>query len=444
MFGLFKKKEKPKQELCIKELVVNNLEWRLKDGFISYDFKVKLKPANEKFILALNKELKVRKLESNYKIKRWFTGTLTERDLGWAQVNAVRILFDKEAVGREVEIKGRVEGSPEDFTLSKLGVRFGRVVLKDELIWHPVIGLNLVSWGMVGRVCRYEVNIPVRSEVVVGPGERVVDGNKIMLKGEPDRREPGVSIIAGSFKRIDKSGFEIYTLTGGDVEAEDAVRAIEFSNHIWGVAHDNLGVKEHSYERIAVIWDDIDPFMNHNLVCLRAASVKALGRKSVNSLYEIAYAVSSHILSESHLGEIADYWMYEALQHATALSILYKDGYRDAVREVIKSLVKCIDTNVKRIDKLPTLSNVIGVPRDIKGKVVMYCKAPLVFWSIAHDYGVETLFSLIKCLVKAGRGYSIYTLEDCLRECIGDKAEEFEKNYIRGKEIPFVTTHVPG
>ena len=88
-----------------------------------------------------------------------------ESGLGWAT------LLMASLGGPVREVRGSARGRPEDFTLSLYGVREGRAILKDELIWHPIPSGNLVEWGLRGDVGRFTVEYNPRCRgVVVAPG----------------------------------------------------------------------------------------------------------------------------------------------------------------------------------------------------------------------------------------------------------------------------------
>jgi hypothetical protein len=436
-FGLFSSRRKgARQELRLERLEVKNLKIDVENENISYDFSVTFRPASERVVLAFNKELRVEDVSSSHGLRRRFSRVATEKDLGWAQVRILGVLLRKDAVGERVEIKGHVWGSPEDFTLSRLGVRFGRAVLKDELIWHPVIGMNLVSWAMRGRVESYSIEaVKVEGRRIIAPGSEDERDDSIEFDGRALLREPGVSVVVGDFRASERGGETYYTLYSARSSLEDAEEALSISNSLWDEASSLLGAGRHSYRKVVVAWNDVDPFVSHDLVVLRDRAVKGVRSRDPNSLYEVAYLVSSHVLSGTYLKDISDYWIYEALQHLTALYLLEGVGAEGVVEEVLSSFRKCMDVNLKKFKSLPPLASIVGVPKDMRRRVTIQCKGPLVLWGVSKFGGTGAVRRLLRCLIEE-RGYDIDVLRQCLEKALGGEAGEFYERYVRGGEVP--------
>ena len=408
-------KRRPKTPLTISELRVEDLSWNISTGEVSYAFELRVDEAPDRLEVSVNPKMDYISVTGFKKPRK---RTVVEKDLGWARL---RVLY----LDRPSQpIRGYVSGQPEDFTLSRLGVRFGRALLKDELIWHPILGTRLASWGLMGHIREYYIH--VNDPKAVGPGSVDYTEDGVVFRGRTGLRSPGITIIGGLETAVRGNHLIAYMRS---LEPKLGSQVLELVNEISSTIGDSVGVDTPTYNTIALMWNDVDPLACDNMIALRAAAAKALIKGNPQALHEAAHVVSVQVVYNKRLRNLGDYWLYEALPHTLALYVLRKVGGREVLDDAITRFRSCVEV-MGGYDALPNPAK-IRMPKSRKHHVAIYCKAPLVLWDkIAGSRGVETLASLLECVLSSD--ISADRLEECLRESIGEReAHELINKYIK-------------
>lgn len=401
--------------LTISELRVENLSWNLSTGEVSYAFELRVDEAPDRLEVSVNPKMDYISVMGLRKPKK---RTVVERDLGWARL---RVLY----LDRPSQpVRGYVSGQPEDFTLSRLGIRFGRALLKDELIWHPILGTRLASWGLMGHIREYYIH--VTDPKTVGPGSVDYTEDGVVFRGRTGLRSPGITIMGGLETVVRGDHLIAYTKSLGPKLGS---QVLELVNKISNIIRDSVGVETPTYNTIALMWNDVDPLACDNMIALRAAVAKALVKGNPQALHEAAHVVSVQVVYNRRLRNLGDYWLYEALPHTLALYVLREIGGKEALDDAITRFRSCVEA-LGGYDALPNPAK-IKMPKSKKQHVAIHCKAPLILWDkIAGSRGAETLASLLECMLSDD--ISASRLEGCLRESIGEKeAHELINKYIK-------------
>jgi hypothetical protein len=390
------------------ELEVTELSWSLEKGSISYRFRALL-PAAGDAVLALNRGLEAKHVEgaSTYKVKR-----SVESDLRWATLT---LLILK---GAERSVSGFVEGVPEDFTLSRLGVRYGRAVLSSELVWHPVLGRGLATWGTRGHVRRYVIHVASGKGNVVGPGTLSDTEQGPVFEGEPRLRNPGVTVIGGVHWQ-EREGMRVATARPEKVGFQEARSMLETLNKAFGEVGELLEAPAPRYRVAALVWDDIEPFACDDMLALRLSVARALARGNQLALYEAVYTASVHMVYNSPLESIRDYWLYETLPGVLSLYVLATGFGGEAVEAARSRLSQCVEA-AGGSRKLPAPAS-ISVPKNPRQHASVSCLAPLLLWNTVGARNLETLGSLVGCILKRG-SVSESSFEACVEELVGSMA----------------------
>lgn len=415
MGPLFPWRRKEVGPLVIERMEVEGLRWNIGKGVIEYRFKVRT--GNGDLVLSINPGLEFSEV---FGAERVASRIVVEKDYGWARL---RVLRARRAGG---SVGARVHGSPVDFTLSRLGVRYGRALLRDELLWHPILGDKLATWGTRGHIASYNVHVAHKS--VVGPRvpEEVEDG--VVFRGEPELRMPGVTVIGGL--RVVTRGDSVAAVPPGN-DSSIALRVLEWTNEASTTVAEDLGVKAPSYEVAALIWDDVEPFVSDKLLAVRNSVTAPLLRRNSSAVHEILHLISIHIVYNRRLESLNDYWLYEVLPHVLALYAIHRVA-PTALEGALGTLRKCVES-FGGPELLPGPATVI-VPKSQKHHASLACKAPLIFWYIAEKRGVEALSALLACMLS--ENITVDLLRKCLQDVLGVHAEEFIRKHFYGKSLP--------
>lgn len=357
-------------------------------------------------MIAVNSGLEVRGIEGarSYKVRR-----AVEADLHWATLRFIAL----KGAGRRVS--GAVEGVPEDFTLSRLGVRLGRALLSGELVWHPILGRGLATWGTRGHVRRYQVHVEASPGDVAGPGEAEHTGDGVVFRGEPRLRNPGLTVIGG-VRAWELGGARIASARPDKAGSREALALLETLNDALARAGEALGIPTPEYRAAALVWDDVEPFACDDLVAARVSVARALARGSPLAAYEAVYTAAVHTAYNAPLEALDDYWLYEALPGILSLYILSKSLGEEAVNAARSKLAQCVEATGGR-SRLPPPARV-GVPKNPGQHASVSCLAPLLVWESA---GPEGAGALAGCVV--GRGsVSGESLRACAEEHLGEAA----------------------
>lgn len=400
------KKPRNREERLELELRVNDLKWDLSTGKISYEFKLTL-PQEGNAILSMNKGLTASKIDG---VKKYKTRKVVESDLRWATVNLVLL---KDA---EKHVSGTVEGVPEDFTLSRLGIRYNRVVLSGELLWHPIIGRGVVKWGTRGHVRKYSVHTNQKKNVI-GPGALVERDNGLTFMGEPRLRNPGITIIGGVYS-FERDAYRIGVAKLGKIDVDDGLKLLDNINNVLSEVGDALSIPTPEYNVLALVWDDIEPFACDDMLVLRISVGRGLVKKNRLALYEALYTSSVHMAYNTPLKDLRDYWLYELIPGLLSLYILNRMFGREAVKAAEKRLSECIQA-AGGSSKLPSPST-ISVPRDPKQHASISCLAPLKTWEILKSSDPGALGPLLRCMLEKEH-ISNSSFTSCVSEVVGKK-----------------------
>jgi len=391
----------------IQELVITGLRWDLETGSISYRFTVRPSPVMDEFVVSVNPKLDYAEVETagKYRVR-----TVVEGDLRWARLRTLRVR------GASGSISASVTGAPEDFTLSRLGVRYKRAYLKDELVWHPIIGDRLATWGTRGHIRRYKVNVAM--DRAIGPGEITDEPEGLTFEGEPRLRNPGITIIGG----LGLYGRRDWLIAvPQNVEPDIGYSALEAVRELVDSVSTGLEADIPEYTSIALIWNDVDPVAYDNLIGLRAAVGKALVKRNPLALHETLHLVSVHIVYNSPLTSLSDYWLYETLPQALALYAMKKIGSSEALTHALTRLAECLEA-VGGYDSVPGPARVT-MPKSKRHHASISCKGPLLLWrEVGEKSGYEDLASLIDCVIN--RGVTSGNMRQCSEEVLGEKAAD--------------------
>ncbi|MET1102086.1 MAG: hypothetical protein ABWW69_06405 [Pyrodictiaceae archaeon] len=406
------------ERIVIGSIEISELSWDIEKGLISYNFSIKRPPRP---IIAVNRKLSLTlNIGGKYRVR-----SVVERDLGWATLNAVYLRKTTNT------IEGFVKGSPEDFTLSRLGVRYGRALLKDELIWHPICEDHLATWGLRGHIAEYVITIDPRMKNYIVPGEEAGGGRENIFRGKPELRLPGLTVIGG-LQRVERKDYTYGVHTFLDLDyAEKALLIIR--EKIVPTVSDILNTKiAPNYKKLVALWDDIEPLASDDLIGLRKSVMKSLAKNNPKAFHETIYMVSTHLIYNTILSRVEDYWLLEALPQVASLLALDSIIGLEAVKEALKTLKDCIGYGGGL--KIPSIAS-LKVPKSLAQRIAASCKAPLVLWEIKKRAGTEGLEDLLRCMLNRDY-YNYEVFEDCLREILGDNADAYIKEYIKGKSIP--------
>jgi hypothetical protein len=274
-----------------------------------------------------------------------------------------------------------VSGIPEDFTLSRLGVRYGKALLRDELLWQPILGDRLATWGTRGHIASYRIHVAHRD--VVGPcvPQEVEDG--LVFAGTPELRSPGLTII-GRLRVETRDDIVAATLPGRDTTLAKSV--LEWANNVATAIAESINVKASRYSVAALVWDDVEPFASDKLIAFGHGIAAPLLHGNSDALHEAVHLISVHTVYNNSLGDLSDYCLYEVLPHVLALHML-----------------------------------------------ALSCKAPLIFWHIAETKGSEQLAMPLSC--KLATTITVDRLRKCLVE-VRNQAEDHMKDYLYGRAMP--------
>ncbi len=416
MSPLFPRRKQKRHPLVIQRLEVENLHWSLEEGSIGYRFRLWAE-STDRLLIAVNHKLEFSSASGASKTS---TRVVVEKDYGWARLKLLVAQKPRDYV------EAYVSGVPEDFTLSRLGVRFGRALLRDELLWHPVLGDRLATWGTRGHIASYYVHVTQRDAVGPCVPQEVEDG--LVFSNTPRLRSPGLTFIGGL--RVEATGDTVVaTLPGHDTVL--ARRILEWANDVATGIGEALNVKTPKYSVAALVWNDVEPFASDELIALRHGIAAPLMHGNSDALHEATHLISVHTVYNNSLGDLNDYWLYEVLPHVLALYTLSRIA-PNALDGALNTLKKClaITGDPKSLPGPATIT----VPRSQKHHVTLSCKAPLVFWHIAEVKGAEQLASLLSCVLSSSIGME--RLRECLIEILGDQANDYVKRYLYGRAMP--------
>ncbi|GBF08731.1 hypothetical protein apy_04560 [Aeropyrum pernix] len=384
------------QDNTIEELEVGDLTLRRggERTTVSYSFSIKLEKPTA--TLAFNKGLKASMRGEGWKYRR-----TVEKGLGWATVNTAS---RKEGFR---EASGLVEGYVEDFTLSMYGTRGDRALLKDETLWHPIPGDNVVAWGLRGRIKSYVYSAKLeRGLAVVGPGYE--EGQNV-FRGLSTHRSPGLSLVVGRFRRIRLHGAEFW-VRSRSLGREEAARAWDNIASLFTVFEEagaGLGV----VDKVVEIWDETDPFAQDNMLALRSQVLRGAARAEGASLYEVLVTLGSKSFADSTPKDLGAYWVYENMPEAAAIAASLTIGgpLEGVLRSRARQLRECLEAGAKGGYKILG----VGIPRGYKQRVIIRCGVPLAFYRLATENSPDSLWEILKCIA----GKKVYGEDDAL-DCI--------------------------
>jgi hypothetical protein len=398
-------------------LSVHSLSWDVAKGTISYSFRLEVKHSDA--IVSLNRGLEVSSVKgcSRVRIRKH-----VESDLGWATLTVLELR------GVKGYVEASVAGSPEDFTLSRLGVRFGRVLLKDELVWHPIPSKHLVSWGTRGHVVSFKIHVKAKPSRVVAPGsvEQVEDGT--LFAGRPRTRTPGITVV-GDVDVSDYKEFRIARPPSCPVSVSEAGRLLEYMNTVAAEVASTLSRPAPSYRTVLVLWDDVDPFTCDDLAAIRASVARSVAKRSAHALHELFHVAAVHLTYNSRLDSLTDYWLYETIPGTLALYILWRYG-RDLIEPAKRRLEECLAAVGKDVPPPAKVS----IPRRPRDHASISRLGPLMLWRLAELYGVEALEAVLSCTL--AQNISSARFRSCLDEVLGaDRARRLYDSLLHSRSI---------